>query len=113
MRYALHASHVIALLVAVSLLLYLLALPAVVRRVVSSTFEDLGYPGATFAVRTASLTTRAGAGLAVHANADAHVRACLAGDRVLLHVLTDCNAAPVTLKKGDHLTGTFTITLHP
>lgn len=56
LRYALHTSHVLALLVAAGLLLYLLALPAVVRRVVRSSLADLGYPGATFSVRLASLT---------------------------------------------------------
>lgn len=54
-RYLLHASHISFALLSACLLLYLLALPVVVKQVVTSALAELGYPGATFRVRQATL----------------------------------------------------------
>jgi len=45
----------------------------------------------------------------VQAQADRHVRACLADDSVLLHVLTRCDLGQVELREGDVLEGTCTV----
>ncbi len=58
-----------------------------------------------FHVYEASLTAPGGAGLRVQANADRHVRCCLAADAVLLHALTRCDLGQVTIQDGDKLSG--------
>ncbi len=63
-----------------------------------------------FRARSA-LTDLAGRGVTVHADADAHVRACLSDGAVLLHVLSECRLGPVTLKNGDRVQGKFYIQL--
>ena len=69
------------------------------------------FRGVKFNVREASLMTQGGAGVRVRANEDVHVRACLAGDRVLLHVLSECGITPVMLKKGDRVVGRCSLSL--
>ncbi len=64
-----------------------------------------------FNIYDAVLRSSVGDGVEVRANGDAHVRACLAPDGVLLHVLSRCTLAPTTLKKGEHLTGQFSVSL--
>jgi hypothetical protein len=62
-------------------------------------------------VLEASLRSSAGEGIAAHAHADVHVRACLAPDGVLLHLLSQCGLTPLVLHKGEHLTGHFSVIL--
>jgi beta-galactosidase/beta-glucuronidase len=62
-----------------------------------------------FNVYDASLRDGDRRGLAVHANADAHVRACLAENGVLLHVLSRCPLGQVVIKDGDRLSGEFVV----
>ena len=50
-------------------------------------------------------------GVEVNANADVHFRACLAGDGVKMNILSQCPLAQVVLKKGDRLTGDYTVCL--
>jgi hypothetical protein len=52
-----------------------------------------------------------GQGLRVRADSDAHVRACLDEDAVLLHLLSECRLGPVTVRDGDRLTGQFVVEL--
>lgn len=52
-----------------------------------------------------------GSGVRVEANADAHFRACLSGQRVAMHILSQCPLAEVTLKNGARLTGEFSVRL--
>jgi hypothetical protein len=59
----------------------------------------------------ATLRSAHGHGVRVRANADAHVRACLAPDGVMLHLLTECRMGPVVVQDGDRLTGAFTVDL--
>jgi len=59
----------------------------------------------------ASLKTADGAGLRVLAAADRHVRACLADDAVLLHVLTRCPLGQEVMLPGDRLEAECTIEL--
>ncbi len=58
-----------------------------------------------FHVFDASLLADDGHGLRVQANADRHVRSCLAESSVLLHVLTRCDLGQVTMQDGDQLSG--------
>lgn len=58
-----------------------------------------------FNIYEASLTAADGKGLRIHANADAHVRACLDKDGVMLHILSECKIGPAALKKGDRVAG--------
>ena len=58
-----------------------------------------------FHVHEAELDGSDGSGLRVEARADRHVRACVAGDGVLLHVLTRCPLGQVTMRRGDRLQG--------
>ena len=60
-----------------------------------------------FNIYEASLRAGDGTGLRIHANADAHVRSCLAEDGVLLHVLSRCPLGQVVIKNGDRLSGEF------
>ncbi|MCC6123453.1 MAG: hypothetical protein IT426_00675 [Pirellulales bacterium] len=62
-----------------------------------------------FNVYEASLRASDGNGVTVRANADAHVRACLAEKGVLLHVLSRCPLGQVVIKNGDRLTGEFVV----
>ncbi len=64
-----------------------------------------------YSVYEASLRAPNGAGLRFHANADAHVRACLDPRGVLLHVLSRCALAPRILKTGDHIRGEVVVDL--
>ncbi len=64
-----------------------------------------------FNIYEASLCAPNGAGLTVHANADAHVRSCLAENGVLFHVLSRCPLGQVAIKSGDRLTGEFVVEL--
>jgi hypothetical protein len=64
-----------------------------------------------FHIQQATLQAQGGPGLRVHAQADRHVRACLADDGVLLHVLTRCDLGQVELRDGDVLEGTCTVEL--
>jgi beta-galactosidase len=57
----------------------------------------------------ASLINPKGEGLAVHANADVHVRPAMSKDAANLHILSYCRLGQIVLKKGDHLTGEFTV----
>ncbi|MHB8866599.1 MAG: glycoside hydrolase family 2 protein [Pirellulaceae bacterium] len=64
-----------------------------------------------FNVYEAGLRADNGRGLQVHANADRHVRACLAEDTVRLHVLTRCELGQVVMQEGDTLEGECTVEL--
>jgi hypothetical protein len=64
-------------------------------------------------VYEAALRAGDGAGLRLHANADAHVRACLDPAGVRLHLLTECRLGPVAIHPGDRLQGQFAIELLP
>jgi hypothetical protein len=66
-----------------------------------------------FNIYEASLAAADGAGLRVRANADVHVRPCLADNGVKLHVLSKCRLAPIVLKKGDRITGRYAVELLP
>lgn len=59
----------------------------------------------------AALVARDGSGVRVHAKADAHIRPCLNADGVMLHVLSQCRLGPVLLKKGEHVKGSFAVSL--
>ncbi len=69
------------------------------------------FRGAKFNIYEASLTALNGTGVKVYAQADVHSRSCLADNGAKLHVLSQCLRGPVTLKKGDHLRGEFTVEL--
>jgi beta-galactosidase len=62
-------------------------------------------------VLEAALLSARGEGLRVHANADAHVRACLDPAGVKLHLLSECRLGPISLKPGDRLRGRFAVEL--
>jgi hypothetical protein len=64
-----------------------------------------------FCIYEASLVAPDGSGVRVEANADAHFRACLAGPRVAMHILSQCPLAEVALKDGARLTGEFSARL--
>jgi hypothetical protein len=64
-----------------------------------------------FNIYDATLRSLEGDGIEVHAHADVHVRACLASENVLLHILSRCTLAPTTLRKGDRLTGEYSVSL--
>ena len=64
-----------------------------------------------FNIYEAQLTAPDGSGLAVHANADAHVRACLDPKGVWVHVLTECRLGPRVINDGDHIQGEFVVRL--
>lgn len=66
-----------------------------------------------FNIYRAWLRAPDGSGARVAANANVHVRACLADNGVMLHVLSQCALTPVTLKNGARLTGEFSIQLVP
>lgn len=66
-----------------------------------------------FNIYEASLGAPDGSGLAIYANADAHVRACLDPKGVLLHVLSQCRLGPLVLNSGDHIQGECVMTLQP
>jgi len=64
-----------------------------------------------FCIYEASLSALDGSGIQVHANADAHFRACLAHQGVNMYILSQCPLAEVVLKKGIRLTGEFCVRL--
>jgi hypothetical protein len=64
-----------------------------------------------FCIYEASLVAPDGSGVRVDANADAHFRACLADQGVMMHILSQCPLAQVVLKNGDRLTGDFSVRL--
>lgn len=68
------------------------------------------FRGVKLNVYEASLAGPAG-GVRVFANGDAHVRACLSGDGVWLHVLSQCALGPATLRGGDHVDGQVALAL--
>ena len=59
----------------------------------------------------AVLVSPAGAGIRVHANADAHFRAALTPDGVAAHLLWRCPLGQVPLKPNDRLKGEFVVEL--
>ncbi|MBM3501322.1 MAG: hypothetical protein FJX74_21935 [Armatimonadetes bacterium] len=59
----------------------------------------------------AALLAPGGEGLRLHANADAHVRACLDPAGVKLHLLSECRLGPVPVNPGHRLRGRFVVTL--
>lgn len=67
------------------------------------------FRGIKFNIYEASLKADDGSGVMVHANADAHVRCCLADDGVLMHVLSRCPLGQVVIKKGERLAGEFVV----
>jgi len=64
-----------------------------------------------FNIYEATLLSATGAGLRVHAQADVHVRPALTDGGVLLHILKECRLGPVTFRKGDRISGEFTVEL--
>jgi beta-galactosidase len=64
-----------------------------------------------FNIYEASLAAPDGSGVRVHANADAHVRACLDPEGVRMHVLSQCRLAPVVIKKSDAIRGAYVLEL--
>ncbi|MHB0998573.1 MAG: glycoside hydrolase family 2 TIM barrel-domain containing protein [Armatimonadota bacterium] len=64
-----------------------------------------------FNIYNVSLVASNGTGIRVHANADAHVRPCLAENGVMMHILNTCRMGETTIKKGDKLTGEFVVEL--
>jgi hypothetical protein len=66
-----------------------------------------------FNIYEASLVATDGSGIRICANADAHVRACLADKGVRLHVLSQCRLGPVVLKEGDRIEGRCAIEMLP
>lgn len=64
-----------------------------------------------FCIYEASLRASDGSGVSVNANADVHLRVCLAERGIKMHVLSQCTLAPVVLKKGDRLKGNFYVNL--
>jgi hypothetical protein len=66
-----------------------------------------------FHIYEASLVTAAGAGLRVEANADVHLRACLAANGVTMHLLSQCPLAPVAAQPGTRFSGEFCVHLLP
>jgi len=64
-----------------------------------------------FNVYEAALRAADGSGLRVHANADVHVRPCLADGGVLLHALSRCPLGQVVLRNGDRIAGQCTVEL--
>jgi len=69
------------------------------------------FRSAKFNIYEAALVAPGGSGLRVFANADAHVRPCLAENGVLLHVLSICRLGPTVIKKGDRIKGEFVVEL--
>jgi beta-galactosidase/beta-glucuronidase len=62
-----------------------------------------------FNIYEASLRTNDGAGLTVHAKANAHVRSSLAENGVFFDVLSRCPLGQVVIKNGDRLSGEFVV----
>ncbi|MHB1456294.1 MAG: glycoside hydrolase family 2 TIM barrel-domain containing protein [Armatimonadota bacterium] len=62
-----------------------------------------------FCIYNASLVAPDGAGIKVYANADAHVRPCLAEDGIMLHILNTCRMGQTTIKNGAKLKGEFVV----
>ncbi len=66
-----------------------------------------------FNVYEAALMAEDGSGIRVHADADLHVRPCLADGAALLHVLSRCELGQVVMNRGDELAGSFVVDLVP
>ena len=66
-----------------------------------------------FHVLEADLTAGDSSGLRVEACADRHVRACVEGDGVRLHVLTRCPLGQVAIRRGDRLQGDCALQIMP
>ena len=65
-----------------------------------------------FNIFEAALLAKDGRGVRVRADADRHVRACLAGNNaVLLHVLSRCELGQVVIHSGDEIIGEFVVDL--
>ena len=65
-----------------------------------------------FNIYQATLAAPNGAGLSVHAHANAHFRPALASNGVAAHLLWRCPLAQVALKTGDRLEGQFVVQLN-
>jgi hypothetical protein len=65
-----------------------------------------------FNVYEAALAAPDGAGLTLHANADAHFRSALAPGGVAAHFLWRCPLGQVPLKPGDRVQGEFVVQLN-
>ncbi len=64
-----------------------------------------------FHIYDTTLADPDGRGLRVQAQGDIHVRCCMAGDRALLHVLSQCSFAQTTMEPGAHLSGEYSVDL--
>jgi len=62
-------------------------------------------------VYRASLRAPDGQGVALDADADAHVRACLDPAGVWMHLLRTCRLGPVAVHDGDRLKGELEVSL--
>lgn len=62
-----------------------------------------------FNIYQASIAAPNGSGIRVNTNGDRHFRSCLTDHGVKMHILTDCPLGEVKLKKGDKISGEFTI----
>ncbi|HEX3624125.1 MAG TPA: glycoside hydrolase family 2 TIM barrel-domain containing protein [Verrucomicrobiae bacterium] len=62
-----------------------------------------------FCIYEASVMASNGSAVRVDANGDLHFRACLSGQGVQMHVLSQCPLAPVILKNGARLSGSVCI----
>lgn len=69
------------------------------------------FRSAKFNIYEASLSAPDGSGFRVNANADAHIRACLAKNGVNMYMLKQCPLGPFTIHSGDRLKGEFTATV--
>lgn len=70
------------------------------------------FRGTKFCVYEAGLSGSSG-GVTLLAEADRHVRACLAADGVWLHLISDCRMGPIVLRAGDRLEGSFVVRIEP
>jgi hypothetical protein len=62
-----------------------------------------------FHILRASLLDPKGCGITVYGNADIHVRAAVEGNETAFYLLTRCGLAPVLVRRGDRLQGTFVV----
>lgn len=69
------------------------------------------FRGTKFNIYNASLRDSGGDGIRVHAMADAHIRASLTDNGVMLHILSRCPLGPVKMSSGDRITSEFTVEL--
>ncbi len=59
----------------------------------------------------ASLSAPDGSALSVLAHADRHIRACLAGNTVSLHLLSRCGLGQVVVRRGDRLDDEYRVVI--